>query len=105
MTRSELKQLVKQGINEPFTLGRLACVLRDNDLVEQQHHDARTLVVFWRDAVDFCRCTIFLDEDTELCLAQVDLHKDSTVRMEMYEPCSITVSPSDNLLCLTRIRH
>ena len=104
MTAPELKEIVEQQMDHPWTLGRLACNLRSHELVEQRHHDERKLHVLWRNTGDFWRCTIFLDEVTELCLVQVDLHDDSTVRVEAFEPCSITVSPQDNLLCVTRYR-
>lgn len=104
MTAPELKEIVEQRLDAPGILGRLACNLRSNDLVEQRHHDERKLCVLWRNTGDFWRCTIFLDEVTELCLLQVDLHDDSTVRVEAFEPCSVTVSPQDNLLCVTRYR-
>ena len=104
MTALELKELVEQRMDDPWILGRLACNLRDNDVVEQRHHDNRRLSVFWRDTGAFWRCTIFLDETTELCLVQIDLHQDSTVRVEAFEPCSVTIEPNDGVLCLTRFR-
>jgi hypothetical protein len=104
MTAHELKEIVEQGMDEPGILGRLACNLHSDDLVEQRHHDKRRLSVLWRNTGEYWRCTIYLDEDTDLCLIQVDLHKDSTVRVEAYEPCSVTISPEDNLLCLTRYK-
>jgi hypothetical protein len=73
MTAPELKEIVEQQMDHPWTLGRLACNLRSNDLVEQRHHDERKLHVLWRNTGDFWRCTIFLDEVTDLCLVQVDL--------------------------------
>ena len=88
MTAPELKEIVEQQMDHPWTLGRLACNLRSHELVEQRHHDERKLHVLWRNTGDFWRCTIFLDEVTELCLVQVDLHDDSTVRVEAFEPCS-----------------
>jgi hypothetical protein len=104
MTAPELKEIVEQQMDNPCILGRLACNLRSDDLVEQRHHDERKLCVSWANRGDSWRCTIFLDEVTELCLVQVDLHNNSTVRVEAWEPCSITISPEDNLLCLTRYR-
>jgi hypothetical protein len=104
MTTAELKEIVEQKMNDPWILGRLACNLRDNDLVEQRHHDKRNLIVYWRETIEFWRCTIFLDEEEDLCLAQIDLCNDSTIRVEVFEPCSVTISPQDGLLCLTRYR-
>ena len=104
MTNSELKEIVEQEMDDPFVLGRLANKLHRNDVVEQRHHDGRHLEVFWRDTGSFWRCTIFLDATTEMCLVQIDLHRDSTVRVEAWEPCSVTISLEDDLLCLTRFR-
>lgn len=105
MTALELREIVEQRIDDPWTLGRLACNLRSNDLVEQRHHDDCRLSVLWRDTGrNFWRCTIFLGEETDLCLVQVDLHSDKTVRVEAFEPCSVTISPEDGILCLTRYR-
>jgi hypothetical protein len=105
MKALELKEIVEKGMDNPWILGRLACNLRSNDLVEQRHHDKRKLRVCWRNTGEFWRCTIFLDQDTELCLVQVDLHNDSSVRVEAFEPCSVTISPEDGLFCLTRYKH
>lgn len=104
MNTQELKEIVNQQMNDPFVLGRIVCNLRSNDLVEQQHHDKCDFEVFWRKSDMFWRCTIFLNKNTELCLAQIDLHDDMTVRVESYKPCSITISPEDGILCLTRFR-
>ena len=104
MTKPELTEIVDQRMDDPFILGRLACNLRSNDVIVQRHNDARHLSVFWRNAGDYWRCTIFLDDVTELCLAQVDIHDYSTVRLESFEPCSITIEPNDGILCLTRYR-
>ena len=104
MNAFELKEIVEQRMADPFVLGRLACNIHDNHLVEQRHHDKQKFSVFWRDTGEFWRCTIFFDHDAELCLAQIDLHKDATVRVEIWEPCSVTISPEDSLLCLTRYR-
>lgn len=105
MTPAELKEIVEQEMHHPDILGRLAYPLRNDKLVEQRHHDGRDLDVIWRNAGDSWRCTIFLDRATDLCLVQVDLRTDSTVRVEAYEPCSVTISPQDDLLCLTRYRR
>ena len=104
MNSEELKEIVDQQMDSTFVLGRIACNLYSNDTVEQRHHDKRDFEVYWRKAETFWRCTIFLGKDSELCLAQVDLHDDLTVRVESFEPCSITISPKDRILCLTRHR-
>ncbi|MGB7546742.1 MAG: hypothetical protein WBM14_03255 [Terracidiphilus sp.] len=104
MNAQELNEIVNQQMDSPFVLGRIACNLRCNEGVEQRHHDKKDFEVFWRRTEAFWRCTIFLNKDTELCLAQIDLHDDTTVRVESYEPCSITISPEDGILSLTRYR-
>jgi hypothetical protein len=105
MKARELTEIVRQGIDEPSTLGRLACNLKDRDgRAKQKHHDGRTLEVMWNERPDFWRCTIFLSAETDDCLAQVDIHNDSTVRVETWEPCSITIDPGEGILVLHRIR-
>lgn len=99
-----LQQVVEQRIDDPGILGRLACHLRRSEPVAQRHHDGRVLEVLWRQRAGHWRCTVFLNKSTELCLAQVDLHDDGTVRIEAHEPCSVTISPADDLLCLTRFK-
>ena len=102
MAKSILKQIVEQGLNDPFILGRLACHLRRNEPVEQQHHDGRKLDVVWSGRGYGSRCTIFLSKGSEDCLAQFDLHDDGTVRVEAHEPCSITIDPKMDVVCLVR---
>jgi hypothetical protein len=101
MTNAKLKALVKQEFDNPYVLGVLACNLYDNEPV-QQHKDGRELQIFWRDTGDFWRFTIFSAPESELCMAQVDLHKDRTVRFEAYEACSLTVSYEDGIAFLRR---
>lgn len=103
MDQAYLDEIVEQRLNDPGVLGRLACPLRRNELVAQRHHDSKSLRVFWRNRGDHWRCTVFMDEVSELCLIQVDIHDDGSVRVESWEPCSVTVSPDDDLLCLTRL--
>lgn len=102
--KSILRQVVEQRLDSPSTLGRLACHLRRNDEVEQQHHDDRKLHVYWRERPGHWRCTIFVNKDSDLCLAQIDIHEDGDVRIESWEPCSISVSPENDFLVLNRFR-
>jgi len=104
MTSLELTEIVGQRMTDPAVLGRLACNLRSNDLIEQRHHDNRELDLVWQDKGDSWRCTIYSSEKRERLIAQVDIHENTTVRVESYEPCRITISPEDGILCLTRYK-
>jgi hypothetical protein len=98
---SLLKQIVEQRLNEPGVLGRLACRLRENDAVEQQHHDGRKLGIKWRERPGHWRCTVFANQHTDESIVQVDLHSDGDIRIESHEPVSVHVSLQNNLLCIT----
>ena len=102
MTSLELAEIVDQRMADPTVIGRLACNLRNNDLVVQRHHDDKRLSIDWSDSGDFWRCTISSDESASHRLAQIDLHENATVRMEVFEPCRVTISPEEGILCLTR---
>jgi hypothetical protein len=104
MTSLELNEIVDQRMNDPVVLGRLVCNLRRNDQVEQRHHDDREFSVNWQDAGDFWRCIVSSREDAGCRLAQVDLHENSTVRIDVFEPCRVTISPEEGFLCLTRYK-
>ena len=104
MTSLELTEIVDQRMADPAVLGRLACNLRSGDLIEQRHHDDRKLSLVWNDQGDSWRCTIYSSEKRERLIAQVDIHENATVRVESYEPCRITISPEDGILCLTRYK-
>ena len=104
MTALELTEIVDQRMADPTVLGRLACNLRSSDLIEQRHHDDRKLSLDWQDEGDSWRCTIYSSEKRERLTAQVFLHENATVRIESYEPCRVTISPEDNILCLTRFK-
>ena len=41
MTSLELSAIVNQRMTDPAVLGRLACNLHSNDVLEQRHHDNR----------------------------------------------------------------
>lgn len=105
MTPLELTEIVDQRMNDPAVLGRLACNLRRSDQVSQRHHDDRQFSVAWQDAGDFWRCTIAAEEDASRRLAQVEIHENSTVRIDVFEPCRVTVSPEEGLLCVTRYKR
>jgi hypothetical protein len=103
MTSQELTEIVNQRMTDPSVLGRLACNLRSNDLVLQRHHDDRQLSIAWQDCADFWRC-IVSDEKAARRVAQVDVHENSTVRIDVFETCRVTISPEDGILCLTRYK-
>ena len=103
MTSLELTEIVDQRMTDPSVLGRLACNLRSNDLVQQRHHDNKQLVASWQDCGDFWRCTVSEEKASKL-QAQVDIHENATVRVEVSEPCRVTVSPEEGILCLTRYK-
>ncbi len=105
MTSLELTEIVDQRMNDPAVLGRLACNLRRNDEVQQRHHDDRQFSVDWHDAGDFWRCTISSRENAARRLAQVDVHENSTVRIDAFEPCRVTISPEEGFLCVTRYKR
>jgi hypothetical protein len=105
VTSQELLEIVDQRISDPVVLGRLACNLHRSDLVEQRHSDGRTFGIAWEHSGDFWRCTIFASEDRSHRLAQVDIHDHGTVRVDAFEPCRVTISPEEGLLCLTRYRQ
>ena len=102
MTPQELKELVDQPSTDPAVLGRLACNLK-SDHAEQKNTDDRQFEVHWQEQGDFWRCTIAA-RGSQGYLARVDLHDNSSVRLDAREPCSITVSTEDELLCVTRYR-
>jgi hypothetical protein len=104
MTSLELTEIVDQRMADPAVLGRLACNLRSSDLIQQRHHDDRKLSLSWQDCQDFWRCIIYSSDKHDHRIAQVDIHENTTVRFEAYEPCRITISPEDGILCLTRYK-
>jgi len=62
------------------------------------------LSVSWQDSGDFWRCIIFSEENPASRVAQIDLHENSTVRIDVFEPCRLTISPEEGFLCLTRYK-
>ena len=104
MTSAELTEIVGQRRSDPSVVGRLACNLRSSALVEQWHHDGRQLAVSWEDCGDYWRCVITSSDKPAERVAQIDVHEHGTVRVDSHEPCRVTVSPEEGLLCLTRYR-
>lgn len=103
MTPLELHQIVEQRMDDPRVLGRIACNLRQSDSAVQRHHDGRQFAVSWHDAGDCWRCTL-LDSESGAQLAQVDLHENQTVRIEVDAACRVTISPEEDILSVTRYR-
>ena len=102
MTTLDLTEIVEQRMSDPAVLGRIVGHLHHSD-IEQRHHDSRTFHVEWNHFGDFWRCTVISDQ-TSAKLAQVDLHDQTTVRVDAFEPCRVTISPEENLLCITRYK-
>ncbi|MBZ5698125.1 MAG: hypothetical protein LAN18_06210 [Acidobacteriia bacterium] len=103
MNKAGLKAIVRDGLDDPNVLGRIACKLRDDDSLVQAHNDGRDFRVGWGQHLGYLRCTIFVGA-TDDALAQIDIHDDGDVRVEAWEPLSVTISPSEDLICLTRFR-
>jgi hypothetical protein len=102
MTSEQLKEIVDQRLRDPHVLGRIACNLREEAPVEQKHHDQHLFKVSWEDCGDFWRATVL--EDGGAKLAQVDVHENGTTRVDAFAPARVTVSPDEELLCITRYR-
>jgi hypothetical protein len=103
MTNEELKDVAEQKMTNPNVVGRVASALRDGSRVEQRHHDGRKFRVLWEDDGDSWRCTV-TDENTAAKLMQIDIHENGTVRADAFAPCRVTVSPEEDLLCVTRYK-
>jgi len=103
MTSLELAEIAEQRMSDPSVLGRIACNLRSNELVEQRHRDERTFQVAWQDSGDFWRCTV-TDSAAARRLVQLDLHENGTIRVDVFESCRVTASPEEGILCLTRYK-
>ena len=84
----ELQSLVEQNLESPFILGRIISRLRKDDAFVQKSKDGRSFDLFWRNVGPYWRCTIFLDEESEDALAQIDIHDDGTVRTELHDPAA-----------------
>jgi len=101
MTPLELNQIVEQRMDDPRVVGRVACNLRQNGSAVQRHHDGRHFAVSWQDAGDYWRCALS-DSESGDRLAQVDLHENQTVRIEVDAACRVTISPEEGILSITR---
>jgi hypothetical protein len=103
MTEQELMDVVELRMADPVVLGRIACNLRSSASVQQRHHDGLSFDVEWEDDGDYWRCTV-TDRESSSRLVQVDLHENKTIRADVYTSCRVTVSPEEDLLCVTRYR-
>lgn len=99
----ELIAVVEQRMTDPSVLGRIACALRNASAAQQRHHDGRSFDVTWEDSGDYWRCTVS-DRVTSVRLVQLDLYENHTMRTDVFAPCRVTVSPDEDLLCVTRYR-
>jgi len=105
MGKARLEEIMREQMDSPDVLGRIVCALRDEDSLVQAHHDGRDFRVFWRECFGgYLRCTIFVG-NSEDALAQIDIHDDGDVRVEAWEPISVTISRSEGVLCMTRFRN
>jgi hypothetical protein len=104
MTSFELLEIVNQRLDDPAVLGRLATNLYSDTSVHQRHKDDRTLTLSWHEHGDMWRCTVWSDQATDTRLAQIDIHENSTTRIDVFEPCRVTISPHEGMLCLTRYK-
>ncbi len=103
MTPLELNQIVEQRMDDPRVVGRIACNLRESDSAVQRHHDGREFALSWQDSGGYWRCTLS-DRESGVRLAQVDLHENQTVRIEVDAACRVAVCPEDGILSVTRYR-
>jgi hypothetical protein len=101
MTSYELLEIVNQRMDDPTVLGRLATNLFSEELVKQQNKDDRALSLSWQEHGDLWRCVIS-DPATDKHIAQIDIHENATTRIDVFEPCRITISREEGILCLTR---
>lgn len=104
MTAVELGEIVNQRKQDPNVIGRLACNLRSSHPLAQRHEDDRSLNVTWRESGDSWRCTISFEGEQGRSLAQLDIHENATIRVDVHAPCRVTVSPEEGILCVTRYR-
>ncbi len=105
MTSPELLEIVNQRMDDPKVLGRLAVNLFSEDSIKQQHKDDRTLALSWQELGDVWRCTVWLEKDSNARIAQIDIHENATTRIDVFEPCRVTISREEGILCLTRYKH
>lgn len=101
MTGEELRDVVEQRMSDETVAGRIACSLRGSEGVEQRNRDGRAFEVSWENKGDFWRC-IITDQASSARLIQMDLHENQTTRTDVFEPCRVTLSWEEELLCVTR---
>jgi hypothetical protein len=104
MTSFELLEIVNQRLDDPTVLGRLATNLYREDSVHQRHNDDRTLALSWQEHGDMWRCTLWFAHNPDARLAQIDIHENATTRIDVFEPCRVTISPHEGILCVTRYK-
>jgi hypothetical protein len=109
---ADLQKIVDEGFDASAS-GRIAGVIGDAELVAQKHLDGRKFTFDWSrrwSGVEYWRLIIFVgDFDLKSpkqaacdALAQLDIHDDGAVRVQLFEQCSVTVDPRDKLFVLTR---
>jgi hypothetical protein len=103
METTSLKEFINEKFS-PHVVGRLACVIGSDTSVVQRHRDGRKFTTGWVQHAGFLRGT-FCVQGTDLALTQIDIHGESgTIRVEAWEPCSITVEQGTGLLFMNRYR-
>ncbi len=106
MTQLELSEIAEEKMCDPSVSGCIVSSFRadhtGDSVVEQRHRDGRTLALTWHDRGDFRRCIVLGGEALAQPVAQVDLCENQTVRMQIYEPCRVTISQEEGFLCLSR---
>jgi len=103
VSKARLDEIMREQLHYPHVLGRIASKLYDDHTLVQAHHDGRDFRMFWSQRLGSWRCTIFVG-DTDNALVQIEIHDDGDVRVEAWEPLSVTISLTENVLCLTRFR-
>jgi hypothetical protein len=101
--KARLEEIMREQLDYAHVLGRIACRLADDSSLVQAHHDGCDFRICWSQRFGHLRCIIFVGH-TEDALAQIHIHDDGDVRVETWEPLSVTISVSEHVLCLTRFR-
>ncbi len=105
MTSYELLEIVNQRMDDPMVLGRLATNLFSEESAKQQNKDDLTLALSWQELGDLWRCTIWSDKESDTRIALIDIHENATTRIDAFEPCRVTISREEGILCLTRYKR
>jgi hypothetical protein len=103
MTSHELLEIANQRLEDPTVLGRLATNLFSEESAQQRSKDDRTLALTWQELGDLWRC-IVSDPASDKRIAQIDIHENATTRIDVFEPCRVTISRDEGILCLTRFK-